>query len=67
MSGAKGFPWARMMQTAIRFGIAPDQFWQLSLREWQMLTRTRTGTDFRKTDLSRLIAAYPDKEATHGQ
>jgi hypothetical protein len=66
MSAARPFHWDRMILAALKLGIPPSEFWRLSLREWQTLTRSRSGSDFRASDLSQLIAAYPDTETHHG-
>ena len=31
-------PWPEMMRMAAGFGVGPQAFWRLSLREWRMLT-----------------------------
>ena len=56
------FQWGRLLLSAAKLGIRPAEFWQLSLREWQMLMRVRSGSGFSAKDLGRLIEAYPDKE-----
>ena len=58
----QGFPWARLLQAALRLGLAPDAFWKLSLREWRLITATKSEGGFGKKALSRLLAAFPDKE-----
>ena len=30
-------PWPEMMRMAAGFGVGPEGFWRLSLREWRML------------------------------
>lgn len=51
--------WGALLGAALRIGISPRDFWQLSLREWQALTGVKKS-DFRKADLSALIAKFPD-------
>lgn len=55
-------PWGGLLQAALRLGVSPYEFWQLSLREWQLISGTRKVSGFRSSDLSRLISAFPDKE-----
>ncbi len=31
-------PWPEMLRMAVRFGVRPQAFWRLSLKEWRMLT-----------------------------
>lgn len=62
MSADKATPWGVLLQAGVRLGLSPADFWQLSLREWQLITSTRKGIGFRRADLSRLIGAFPDKE-----
>ena len=51
--------WGALLGAALRIGISPAEFWQLSLREWHALTGVKKS-DFRKADLSALIAKFPD-------
>ncbi len=62
MTGAGKVQWDRLILSALRLGILPEAFWQLSIREWQMLTRGKAKSGFERSDLSRLISAFPDKE-----
>lgn len=55
-------PWAGLMQAALRLGVSPSEFWQLSLREWQLISGAKKASMFRRADLSRLICAFPDQE-----
>lgn len=57
-----GFPWGRLLQAGLRLGLTPEAFWKLSLREWRLITAKKSDSGFGKKDLSRLIAAFPDKE-----
>lgn len=55
-------PWDEMMVIAIRFGIGPDVFWRLSLKEWRMLTMRPAGPEPMGRDaLERLAEAWPDE------
>ena len=33
-------PWAVMLRGALRFGLTPEAFWALSLKEWISLSQT---------------------------
>lgn len=54
--------WPRQIRRASReFGIAPEAFWRLSLKEWRALTGQPTGlAPISRADLEALIDAYPD-------
>ncbi|MAI90409.1 phage tail assembly chaperone [Ponticaulis sp.] len=58
--------WGKLLQIGLRSGLSPSAFWQLSLREWRLITSYRKRSGFGRNDLSRLIAEFPDKEASHG-
>ena len=45
---------------ATRFGIGPEAFWRLSLREWRALTQEEPGPAMGRTAFERLAAAWPD-------
>ncbi|MFC6196580.1 phage tail assembly chaperone [Ponticaulis profundi] len=55
-------PWPLMLQAALRMGLSPQAFWQLSLREWQALTLKTKNTGFGRADLSALLSRFPDKD-----
>jgi uncharacterized phage protein (TIGR02216 family) len=57
--------WAEAMRlAAARFGIAPDAFWRLSVREWRALVGDRSGGGaLGRAGLERLMAAWPDHGA----
>lgn len=53
--------WAEALRVAaVRFGIAPEAFWRLSLREWRALTEAAAGAMGRR-ELERLAAEWPDE------
>ncbi|MBO9545696.1 phage tail assembly chaperone [Caulobacter sp.] len=54
--------WAAPLRLAMSLGIAPEAFWRLSLKEWRALTETPAAPVLTRTDLSALIARYPDEE-----
>lgn len=55
-------PWMEMARTAAMLGVAPAGFWQLSLREWRMLTEPRSSAaPMGRKDLMRMVEAWPDE------
>jgi len=52
--------WAAALRHAARvWGIAPEAFWLLSLREWRWLTAAETRP-LEQGELAALMAAFPD-------
>ncbi len=46
---------------ALRFGIAPEAFWRLSLVEWRALTRPADAAPpLTRAEFDALAAAWPD-------
>nr|WP_272906882.1 phage tail assembly chaperone [Hyphobacterium sp. SN044] len=45
---------------AVRMGISPRDFWQLSLREWRMLTAPAGRAPLGRAELDALRARFPD-------
>lgn len=62
MKQDRPIPWGELLQAALRLGLSPADFWALSLREWQLITSGKKASGFGRSDLSRLISAFPDKE-----
>lgn len=58
-------PWRDLMRAAACLGIAPVQFWQLSLREWIWITREE-GRALTRQDLDSLMIKNPDTEKMDG-
>jgi uncharacterized phage protein (TIGR02216 family) len=53
-------PWPALLRlAALRFGVAPDAFWRLSLAEWRALT-DETPDALNRAGLESLARAYPD-------
>lgn len=48
---------------AERFGVTPDGFWRLSLKEWRMLTGAPELAAMNRDELERLAARWPDSNA----
>ena len=42
-------------------GLAPSDFWRLSLAEWRWLTTPTTHAAMSRDDLLSLITQYPDR------
>ena len=51
--------WPAALRLALRLGLTPDGFWQLSLAEWRALTGGN-GPGLNRADLDALIKRYPD-------
>ncbi len=56
--------WMRLAVT--RFGIAPSEFWRMSLRDWLTLSRPRFQGGLSAENLAELMRCYPDKEKENG-
>jgi uncharacterized phage protein (TIGR02216 family) len=56
--------WAEMLQAAVRMGVAPEAFWQLSLREWRMLTTgVAQAGPLGRAAFEQLAGQWPDTDA----
>lgn len=54
-------PWAEMLQTSVRLGLAPESFWRLSLREWRLLTAmSATDRPMSRAMFEQMAEAWPD-------
>jgi len=56
-------PWGEMMRAAAGFGVGPEGFWRLSLKEWRMLTQavgSGVGAPMGRLDFEGLAARWPD-------
>lgn len=50
-----------MMRGAARAGVAPADFWRLSLKEWRLLTEALVeGLPLARREFERLAEAWPD-------
>lgn len=56
--------WAQPLRLALQLGLAPEAFWRLSLVEWRALTEAPPTPVLSRTDLSALIARFPDEETS---
>lgn len=55
-----------MLRLAVeRFGVTPESFWRLSLREWRMLTAPPEQAAMSRGELERLVERWPDGDR-HG-
>jgi uncharacterized phage protein (TIGR02216 family) len=48
---------------AVRFHIAPEAFWRLSVKEWGALTTPPPSQVLGRQDLNTLMTRHPDKAA----
>ncbi|MDI6623802.1 MAG: phage tail assembly chaperone [Brevundimonas sp.] len=54
-------PWGSMMRDAARAGVAPADFWRLSLKEWRLLTEAPVeGLPLGRREFERMAEAWPD-------
>ena len=62
-SAAGVTPWGEMLRAAAGFGVGPEAFWRLSLKEWRMLTEAtgfQVGAPMGRLDFETLAARWPD-------
>ena len=52
--------WAEMLRAAALMGIAPAQFWKLSLREWRALTPP-SGPALPRRQIDLMMKSPPDE------
>lgn len=55
-------PWAAWLRAAFAFGVLPEAFWRLSVREWRALA-AREAAAFDRASFETLAAQFPDKSA----
>jgi uncharacterized phage protein (TIGR02216 family) len=56
-------PWRALIAAAVGLGIAPHQFWRLSLREWRALSASLSRTEALPRDsFEALSAQFPDSQ-----
>tara|TARA_R110000868_G_scaffold108842_2_gene296768 strand:+ start:2957 stop:3139 length:183 start_codon:yes stop_codon:yes gene_type:complete len=53
--------WFAALRAAARLGIAPAEFWRLSLIEWRALVGPHDARPLSRRALQILMADYPDK------
>ncbi|WP_421786020.1 phage tail assembly chaperone [Hyphobacterium sp.] len=58
MSGIPFEGWLRL--AVLRFGLAPADFWRLSLKEWAWLAAPDSPPALSRSDLDRLLSLHPD-------
>ena len=57
-------PWAAWFRHGVgELGLAPEEFWRLSLWEWLALVGKRAVNAPSRSDLEALVRAHPDKKA----
>lgn len=52
--------WNEMLRAAALIGIAPAQFWKLSLREWRALT-VNAGSALPRKEFDLMMKTRPDE------
>ena len=55
-------PWPRLIRLAAQMGIAPKDFWRLSLVEWRALTGGEAEA-LPRAAFEALARQYPDEDA----
>lgn len=54
--------WAARLETAVRLGLSPSDFWRLSVAEWQALTRAAgPASPLGRAEFEQLCRAWPDE------
>ena len=54
-------PWRAMLVLAVRLGVTPAQFWQLSLTEWRALVAPAATDTLTRAAFDGLALRYPDQ------
>ena len=57
---SQAMDWPAALRLALKLGLTPPVFWQLSLAEWRALTGGN-GPGLSRADLDALIKRYPDR------
>jgi len=50
-----------------RFGLSPDQFWDMPLRDWLALIGEASRAGVSRDDLQNLMKLYPDEGGDDGR
>lgn len=53
-------PWAAWLAAALGVGLAPSQFWRLSLKEWRALISPAPEAALDRAAFDALAARFPD-------
>ena len=54
-------PWPALLAAALRLGVAPAQFWRLSLKEWRALTASPASPALTRGAFEALARRFPDQ------
>lgn len=54
-------PWSEMWRAAMKAGLSPRAFWDLSLKEWRWLSQGGAEPVLTHAELQRLMEEYPDE------
>jgi hypothetical protein len=55
-------PWSGWLRTAALLGVAPHNFWRLSLREWRALISENALDALSRPQFEALAKEFPDTE-----
>lgn len=55
--------WLKM--AVYRFGLSPGEFWQMSMRDWRVLTGMDKADHLTRNDFEALAKNHPDTESYH--
>ncbi len=55
-------PWPAMFRAALQLGVAPQNFWGLSLREWRWLAAPAANA-LSRTAFADLTERFPDQHS----
>ncbi len=56
------WPFEAWLRLAVKgFRLSPDEFWEMSLRDWLTLTRTEQTPCLNAQDLEALLIQFPDE------
>ncbi len=58
---AEATPWRALLAAASQTGIAPADFWRLSLREWRALIAPPAGETLSRQAFEALAKLHPDQ------
>lgn len=54
-------PWSAWLRAGAACGLAPAQFWRLSLKEWRALIGPQAARGFDRAAFDVLAARFPDQ------
>lgn len=60
---AEPTPWRELVSVAAQAGLAPREFWRLSLKEWRAIIAPPSSHVLGRAELHALMGAFPDRQA----